>query len=151
MKLAIIGTLLGAAVALPAFAQDGDVAVGEKEFRKCKACHMIESPDGEAIVKGGKTGPNMWGIIGRPIAAQEGFKYGDGILELKEMHPDMVWTEEMLAAYITDPTAWLEEQTGDAGAKSKMTFKMKKNQADIAAYLASLSPNAEGAETAPAE
>ena len=52
MKTTLIGAVLGAAIAFPAFAQD--VANGEKEFRKCKACHMIQSPAGEDIVKGGK-------------------------------------------------------------------------------------------------
>ncbi|MCF3972779.1 c-type cytochrome [Paracoccus salsus] len=142
MKMMIIGSLLGAALAVPALAQDGDVAAGEKDFRKCRACHMIQTPDGEDIVKGGPLGPNLWGVVGRKIAAQEGFRYGDGILQVAEMKPDMVWTEEELAKYVTDPGEWLEEQTGDAGAKSKMTFKLNKGQADMAAYLASVSPDA---------
>ena len=29
---------------------------GEKEFKKCKSCHMIVADDGTEIVKGGKTG-----------------------------------------------------------------------------------------------
>ncbi|WP_411957590.1 c-type cytochrome [Paracoccus homiensis] len=138
MKIAVIGTLMGAALAMPAFAQDGDVATGEKEFRKCKACHMIESPEGESIVKGGKTGPNLYGIIGSPAGAQEGFKYSDALIALNEA--DEVWTQEDLAAYITDPNAFVQEKTGDDSAKTKMTFKMRKNQADVAAYLASVSP-----------
>ncbi|MBU3029490.1 c-type cytochrome [Paracoccus marinaquae] len=142
MKTTIFGALLGAALAMPAFAQDGDAAAGEKEFKKCKACHMIQSADGEDIVKGGKTGPNLWGIVGRKVAAEEGFKYGDGILEVAGANPDMVWTQEELAVYVTDPKAWLVEKSGDDGAKTKMTFKLNKNQADIAAYLASVSPDA---------
>ena len=43
-------------LAVPAFAE-GDAAKGEKGFKKCKSCHMIVSPEGETIVKGGKTGP----------------------------------------------------------------------------------------------
>lgn len=58
------------------------------------------------------------------------------------MKPDMVWTEEDLIGYVTNPTAWLEEQTGDSGARSKMTFRLTSNQADMAAYLASVSPDA---------
>lgn len=138
MKIAVIGTLMGAALAMPAFAQDGDVATGEKEFRKCKACHMIESPEGESIVKGGKTGPNLYGIIGTAAGAQEGFKYSDALIALNEAGE--IWTQEDLAAYITDPNAFVQEKTGDDSAKTKMTFKMRKNQADVAAYLASVSP-----------
>lgn len=143
MKIALIGAVLGV-IALPAFADDaGDPAAGEKEFKKCKACHMIQSADGEDIVKGGKTGPNLWGVVGRKIASQEGFKYGEGILEAAEMNPDLVWTEEELAKYVTNPNAWLEEHTGDPKAKTKMTFKLNKNQADVAAYLASVAPAAQ--------
>lgn len=143
MKHLILGTLLGATLAIPAVAQSaGDASVGESEFRKCKACHTIESPEGEQIVRGGKTGPNLWGIVGRKIASQDGFNYGAGIKELAEMNPDMVWTQEDLAGYITNPTEWLEEKTGDAAARSKMTFRLNANQADMAAYLATVSPDA---------
>lgn len=138
MKTAMICAVFGAALATSATAQD--VAEGEKEFRKCKACHMIQAPDGTDIVKGGKTGPNLHGIVGRRPAAEEGFRYGEGILELAEMKPDMVWDEASLIEYVTDPGAYLKAQTGDDKAKTKMTFKMNKGQADIAAYLASVSP-----------
>lgn len=138
MKLAIIGGLVGAALALPAFAQDGDAAAGEKEFRKCKACHMIQSPEGEDIVKGGKTGPNLFGVVGRPAGSQADFKYSDALIELKDSGE--VWTVEDLAAYITDPNKFVQEKTGDTKAKTKMTFKLNKSQADVAAYLASAAP-----------
>ncbi|MFV0384092.1 c-type cytochrome [Paracoccus sp. (in: a-proteobacteria)] len=141
MKYAIIGAVLSAAFVMPAIAQDA--ATGEKEFKKCKACHMIQSPEGEDIVKGGKTGPNLYGVVGRHVAAEDGFKYGAGILEAKEMNPDLVWTEEELAKYMTNPNDWLEEHTGDPKAKTKMTFKLNKNQADLAAYLASVGPAAQ--------
>lgn len=145
MKLAMIGGVLSVVLALPAFAQEeGDVAAGEKEFRKCKACHMIQSADGEDIVKGGKTGPNLWNIVGRPAGSQEDFKYSDALLALKESGE--VWTEEDLAAYVTDPNAFVQEKTGDSSARTKMTFKLRKGQADIAAYLASVSPDAPAAE-----
>ncbi len=130
-------TLIAAAslLAAPAFA--GDAAVGESEFKKCKACHAIVADDGTEIQKGGKTGPNLYGVVGRQVGALEGFKYGDGIVAAGA--DGKVWDEAMLAAYITDPAAWLKEVTGDAGAKSKMTFKLRAKQEDVAAYLASVS------------
>ena len=57
----------------PAIAE-GDADKGAKEFRKCKACHAITAPDGTAILKGGKTGPNLYAVIGR-AAGSEDFKY----------------------------------------------------------------------------
>ena len=142
MRFAIIGALLGATLAMPALAQDaGDATVGEKEFRKCKACHMIQSPAGEDIVKGGATGPNLYGIVGRPAASQEDYKYSEALVALKDAGE--VWTVEDLAAYVTDPNKYVQEKTGDSSARTKMTFKLNKNQADIAAYLASASPAAQ--------
>ncbi len=130
------------ALAAPAFAE-GDAAAGESDFKKCKACHMIVADDGTEIQKGGKTGPNLYGVIGRTVGSTD-FKYGDSIVAVGES--GLVWDEAELAAYVTDPKAWLVEKTGDAAAKSKMTFKLTKGQEDMAAYLASISPAAEGGE-----
>lgn len=138
MKIAIVSLALFAAA--PAFAQDA--SVGENEFKKCKACHMIQDGSGEDIVKGGKIGPNLWNSVGRKLAAQEDYRYSDSMIAAAEEHPDFLWTEEELAAYITDPSAWLAEKTGDSKAKSKMTYKARDKQADVAAYLASVSPDA---------
>ena len=114
----------------------GDAAKGEAEFKKCKACHSIIGADGAAIVKGGKTGPNLFGIMGKPVASSADFKYGDGILAAKAA--GAVWDEDSLAAYVADPGAWLQEVTGDAAAKSKMTFKLTKGAEDMSEYLETL-------------
>lgn len=128
------------ALAAPAFAE-GDAAAGESEFKKCKACHAIVADDGTEIQKGGKTGPNLYGVIGRTVGSVPDFKYGETIVAVGES--GVVWDEAELAAYITDPKAWLVEKTGDAAAKTKMTFKLNKGQEDMAAYLASVSPGGE--------
>lgn len=156
MKAFVIGALLGAHLAVPAMAQSGDVEAGEREFRKCRACHMIQDADGNDIVKGGATGPNLWNIMGAPIAHEEDFRYGDGILAAREANPDFVWNEEEMAAYVTDPTAWVQEKSGDPSARSKMTFRLNRGQEDVAAYLASVSPDynpdaAAAGEAAPAQ
>ena len=135
------------ALAGPALA-DGDAAAGEKEFRKCKACHMIVADDGTEIVKGGKTGPNLWGVIGRAVASTD-FKYGDSILAAGAA--GLVWDDDMMVAYLANPKGWLEEVTGDAAAKSKMTFKLSKGGEDVAAYLASVAPAPEAGDDDAAE
>lgn len=139
MKYSVIAALALSVAAAPAFAA-GDAAVGEKEFKKCKACHMIKDADGKDIVKGGKTGPNLYGVVGRKAGSEEGFKYSDALIKLGESGE--VWTEEDLAAYMTDPNKYVEDKIGDPKAKTKMTFKMKKNQDDITAFLAQHSPEA---------
>lgn len=121
--------------AAPAFAA-GDATKGADDFKRCKACHSIVAPDGTAVQKGGKTGPNLFGVIGRKVASVPDFKYGDSITAAGAK--GLVWDEPMVAAYVTDPTAWLKEQTGDEKAVAKMTFKMATGGEDIAAYLASI-------------
>jgi len=120
---------------------DGDVAEGEADFKKCKACHTIASAD-EVIYKGGKTGPNLYGVIGR-VAGSEDFKYGASLAEAGQA--GLVWNQENIVEFIADPKSFLKEATGDSGAKSKMTFKMKDAE-DVAAYLASVSPAAPEAD-----
>ena len=131
--LSTAATLL--ALAAPAFAE-GDAAEGEKTFKKCKSCHKIESPDGEEIMKGGKTGPNLYGVIGRVAGTEEGFKYGDGLKDAAAA--GFVWTEEAVAAYVVDPKGYNAEHGW--AAKSKMSFKLKKGGEDVAAFLATHSP-----------
>lgn len=137
MKLAVIASLAALALATPALAE-GDAAKGEKAFMKCKSCHAITADDGTEIVKGGKVGPNLYGVIGRQVGGLADFAYSDS---LKAAGADgTVWDEALLAAYVVDPGAWLKEKTGDAAAKSKMSFKLAKGGEDIAAYLASVKP-----------
>ena len=47
----------------------GDLATGEKVFKKCAACH--------SIVKGGKNaiGPALYNVVGRKVGAVEEYKY----------------------------------------------------------------------------
>jgi cytochrome c len=127
-------TVLAVVLAGPAFA--GDAAKGEADFKKCKSCHSIIAPDGTDIQKGGKTGPNLWGIIGEPVASNPDFKYGEGILAAKAA--GAIWDEAAIATYLADPGAWVKVASGDDAAKSKMSFKLATGGEDVAAYLATL-------------
>ncbi len=140
MKFVVAAATAALLVASPATAE-GDVEAGEKAFKRCKACHSVVNPDGEVLYKGGKTGPNLYGIVGRVVGSED-FKYGAGLLEAKDA--GVVWTEEMLAAYVVDPKAWLSDN--GYATKSKMSFKLKKGGEDVFAYLASLAPAAEAEE-----
>ena len=120
------------ALAAPAFA--GDAAKGEADFKKCKACHAIIAADGTEIVKGGKTGPNLFGVIGRQIGSVADFKYGESIVAAGA--DGSVWDEASLVTYLADPAAWLAANGAGDGAKSKMTFKLAKGGEEIAAWLA---------------
>lgn len=137
MKFLITASAAMLALSVPAFAA-GDAAKGEREFNKCKACHMIQAEDGTDIVKGGKTGPNLYGVIGRAAGAQEGFRYGESLAAAGEA--GLVWDEENLATYVQDPKAFLVEYNDDPKARSSMSFKLAKGAEDVAAYLASVAP-----------
>ncbi len=123
--LALVTLLNGAASAQ-------DVAKGEKVMKKCKACHMIVDGD-EVFYKGGKTGPNLYGIIGRPAASYDGYKYSKGMIAAGEA--GLVWDEENLVGYLQNPSGFLKEFLDDKGAKSKMSLKLKKGMEDVIAYL----------------
>lgn len=136
MTKTFLTALALASLAMPALAA-GDAAKGEAEFRKCKACHAVVAPDGTEIQKGGKTGPNLYGVVGRAVAGDTAFtSYGESIKAVGAA--GTVWDEASLAAYVKDPGAWLKEATGDSAAKSKMSFKLAKGSEDVAAYLASV-------------
>ncbi len=125
--------------ALPVFADShasGDAEAGEKAFRKCKSCHAVVSDEGDVIMKGGRTGPNLFGLAGRALGAQAEFKkYRSSIVAAGEA--GATWDEEQFLEYVKDPSAYLKALLDDSGAKSGMSFRLKnpKDAANIWAYL----------------
>ncbi|MCL4166617.1 UNVERIFIED_CONTAM: hypothetical protein GTU68_031205, partial [Idotea baltica] len=53
----------------------GDAEKGESDFKLCKSCHAVTATDGTVIQKGGKTGPNLYGVIGRVAGSDPDFRY----------------------------------------------------------------------------
>ncbi|MEX0350941.1 MAG: cytochrome c family protein [Paracoccaceae bacterium] len=115
---------------------EGDTEAGKKAFNKCKACHTVVSASDEVIVKGGKTGPNLYGVDGRAAGAVEGYNYGPGLVAAGEN--GLVWDETTFVEYTTDPKKFLQTYLDDPKAKSKMAFKLKKGGEDIYAFLVSV-------------
>lgn len=131
-----------AVLAAPAFADghestQGDAAAGEEQFnRQCVACHVVQNGDGEVLAgRNAKTGPNLFGLAGRPVASMEGFRYGDSIMEVGARGD--VWTEEAFVGYVQNPTDWLRETLDDRRARGKMAYQVREeSQAyDLYAYL----------------
>ena len=101
----------------------GDPAAGEKVFRKCKACHAV----GEGAEN--KVGPMLNGIIGRPVASVEGFKYSDVLIALGE--EGKTWTPEEMAVFLEKPR--------DYAKGTKMSFaglRKEEERTNVIAYLA---------------
>ncbi|MFD0917836.1 c-type cytochrome [Pseudahrensia aquimaris] len=116
---------------------EGDAAAGEKVFKRCASCHMV-GPDAKA-----KVGPPLTAVFGRTMGASEEFegKYGDSLVALGAT--GAVWTPEEMFAYLEDPRKYLRAKLDDNKAKSKMAFKLKKDDQrnDVIAYIKTFSPD----------
>ena len=117
------------------FAAD-PASLGEKAFKKCTACHAIISDNGEVLRKGGKAGPNLYGIVGRTAGSAK-FRYSKALKAAGA--GGLIWDEAELAAFILNPSAYLKEALEDKKARSKMAYKLKEGGSDVAAYLKSMS------------
>jgi cytochrome c len=143
-------TLLAAAtLSAPAFAE-GDATAGEAVFNQCQSCHVVQDADGNTLAgRAAKTGPNLYGVVGRQAGSLEDFRYGDAIVQAGTN--GLVWDEDNLAAYLGDPTKFLRDTLDDKKARSKMAYKVRKEEdaMNVAAFLATFSPAATE-EAAPA-
>lgn len=108
---------------LAALLATADSAAGQKQARKCVACHGFDAGGGHKI------GPNLWDVVGRAIGAADGYRYSAALAE----HGG-VWGYEELDAFLTSPKSFVEG--------TKMAFAGIKDAADRAnliAYLRGLS------------
>ncbi|MCB5412309.1 c-type cytochrome [Pseudogemmobacter faecipullorum] len=112
----------------------GDPDAGERGFTRCRACHSVTAADGTVIVRGGATGPNLFGIIGRPAGTGEGYRYSQAFRDLAAS--GFVWSEADLASFVADPPTFLQQRLGDPAATTGMGFRLRSGGEDIAAWLA---------------
>lgn len=112
----------------------GDPVAGEAEWRQCRACHMIVAPNGDTVQRGGRVGPNLYGVVGRRAGSVDGFRYQGGLAAAGAA--GLVWSEATLAEYLQNPGGFLQSNLGDATARSGMNAQMSSGAADMAAYLA---------------
>ena len=97
----------------------GDIAHGEKVFKKCAACH--------SIVKGGKNaiGPALYNVVGRKVGAIEDYKYSKALVAY-----DKNWTFEELNGFLIKPAKWIKG--------TKMAYaglRKEKDRASVIKYL----------------
>ena len=134
----LAGLLLAAPVAMAQDA-DGDPAAGENDFKQCRTCHAITDADGNDIVKGGKVGPNLYGVVGRKAGSVEDFNYSESMVAAGEA--GLNWDLEHFIPYVADPTGFLRGYLEDDKARGKMIFKLNKEEdaQNAWAYIASVS------------
>jgi cytochrome c len=103
----------------------GELAVGEKVFKKCAACH--------SIVKGGKNniGPALYNVVGRQTGGVNDYKYSKALSSYGKQ-----WTFEELNGYLIKPAKWIKG--------TKMAFaglRKEKDRASVILYLNQNSDN----------
>lgn len=133
LTFAALAALTVATAAPAAFA--GDAAAGEEAWRGCRSCHSITDDAGTNIQRGGRTGPNLYGLPGRAVASVDGFRYSEGLVAVGAT--GLVWDEALFVEYMADPTAFVAAHGGSG--RSAMNFRMAEGAADMWAYLASVS------------
>jgi cytochrome c len=103
-----------------------DAAKGQQVFNKCMACHNAD--------KGGanQLGPNLWGVIGLPIAEDRGgFAFSDALKKVGG-----TWNFDNLSKWLDSPKTF--------APGTKMTFAGLSNpqdRADVIAFLNQHSDN----------
>ena len=100
MRTAVVGaTVLSAAAACaapgPVEPTAAELALGERVYRQCYACHALEPG------RNTPAGPTLHAVVGRAIAGEPGFDYSPALRQLAAQHA--LWTPELLDRFIADP------------------------------------------------
>ena len=103
----------------------GDLAHGEKVFKKCSACHQIAASGKNMI------GPNLWSVIGRNAGSVSDYKYSKAMVAYGKK-----WTFEEMNSYLIKPQAYIKG--------TKMAFaglRKEKDRASVILYMNSKGNN----------
>ena len=108
----------------------GDIATGEKVFKKCAACH--------SIIKGGKNaiGPALYNVVGRKVGAIEGYKYSKALMSY-----DKNWTFEELNGFLKKPSKYIKG--------TKMAYAGLRKESDRASVIKYLNENSDSPKPLP--
>ena len=104
-----------------------DLAAGERSMAKCRACHTFDEGNTRKT-----PGPNLWGVVGGPVAHLQGFAYSAAMTAKHD--EGVTWTFENLDQFLLAPKTFIP---GTA-----MTFaglKRDDERTNVVAYLRTLS------------
>jgi cytochrome c len=90
-----------------------DATKGAQVFQKCTACHNAAAGGAAGI------GPNLYHVLGRPVASMGGFAYSDALKAIKGG-----WDFDKINTWLTAP--------GAMAPGTKMTFAGIENEQDRA-------------------
>ena len=106
-------------VDIAALLSTGDLAHGEKVFKKCSACHSIKSGGGNKI------GPALYNVVGRKVGVLDDYKYSKALAEYEKN-----WSFEELNGFLLKPKDWIKG--------TKMAYaglRKEKDRASVILYL----------------
>ena len=104
---------------ISAFLAMGDIATGEKVFKKCKSCHSIKQGGGNKI------GPALWNVMFRQVGAISDYKYSKALTSYGKE-----WSWEEMNGFLIKLSSWIKgNKMGFAGLKSE------KDRASVILYL----------------
>ncbi len=131
---------IAAALATLAAAGPAEVTTANRReyYLQCRPCHSVTQPDGTVTEIGSGLGPDLYGIIGKPAAMQEGFAYSDSMLQVAAA--GVVWTVENILRYSYNPKKFLREVTGDVRAEGTMVYSLTKGHVPLITYLEAVGP-----------
>ena len=106
-------------VDVSAFLALGNVEDGKKVFKKCAACHSINSGGANKI------GPKLWNVMFRPVGSISDYKYSKALSSYGKE-----WTWEEMNGFLIKPAKWIKgNKMGFAG------LKKEKDRASVILYL----------------
>tara|TARA_B110000459_G_C16245335_1_gene331004 strand:+ start:10 stop:549 length:540 start_codon:yes stop_codon:yes gene_type:complete len=108
----------------------GDIASGEKVFKKCAACHSIN--------KGGsnKIGPALYNVVGRSVGGVNDYKYSKALASYSKE-----WTFEELNGFLQKPASYIKG--------TKMSYAGLRKEKDRASVIKYLNQNSDSPKQLP--
>jgi cytochrome c len=110
------------------------VLANENLWRDCRTCHRVEAPDGTVLARGGRAGPNLYGVTGRALAGDSDFRLYSRDIEAAA-RTGARWTRDSFVAYLAGPDQFLRALTGSDVAQSAMHVSHPSGGAALYSYL----------------